>query len=482
VDWLLSHGSAGIFAAPGAGKTAVTLRALLALKDAGVLKRALVIGTLRVSRKVWPHEAEEWRGSKWDRIRELKIVLLHGPKKDWALTQDADVYVINKDGLRWLFADALAAADARVQAAKAKGVHAPWKLQAKDFVRFNALDIDTLVVDESTMLKNRATKRFQMLKPLLPSIARRWILTGKPMPRSYEDLFGQIFFVDLGRALGQYVTHFRMKYFTPLDRNGWLWALRPGADKQIQDAIAPYIFQLEPGDYKEIPIIENVIRIDLPDKVRKIYDELEDDLITQIDSRVITAASAGVAAGKCAQVANGGLYHERSPEDWKRRTWTDLHEEKIEAVLELIEELQGSPCLVVYEFRHDLERLRKALGNPPWIGGDAKGVDETIDAWNRDELPVVLVNAQSMAHGLNLQYGTARNVIWHSITYDLELYDQLNRRLARQGSQHASVFSHFIVANHTVDEVKVRALHRKNKTQNAFLEALREYARNRRVT
>lgn len=460
----MQHGGAGIFAAPGAGKTAVTLRAFKALKDARVARRALVLATLRVAYKVWPKEAAAWAGSEWANIKDLRVCLLHGDKKDFRLAEDADVYVVNFDGLKWLLED-----------------HAE---------EFEALKIDTLIVDESTKVKHTRTKRFKLLKPYLPTFARRWILTGKPIPRSYLDLFGQIYVVDLGRAFSPWITHFRTNYFTALDRFGWNWVLQKGAEARIQAAIAPYIFQLEPGDYKEIPIVENVVRVDLPAAARKMYDQLEEDLLVQLDNEhVVTAVSSGVAAGKCAQVANGGLYHQTTELDGNARTWTDLHEAKTEAVLELVEELQGSPVIVVYEYKHDLVRLKKLFPEAPYVGGKVPGLeghaklderDPTIDRWNRDEIPVLLAHAASMAHGLNLQYGTARNVIWHSITYDRELYDQLNMRLARQGQQASSVFAHFIVATDTVDEPKMRALKKKGRVQDNFLAALREYAKERR--
>lgn len=465
LEWLVSHGSAGLFAAPGAGKTAVTLRAFKALKDAKVARRALVIATLRVAYKVWPQEAAAWVGSEWAAIGDLKVCLLHGPKKDFRLQQDADIYVVNFDGLKWLLSD-----------------HAR---------EFNALGIDTLVIDESTKLKHTRTQRFKLLKPRLPTFKRRWILTGKPIPRSYMDLFGQIYILDLGHALGSYITHYRMNYFTPLDRFGWTWVLKAGAEKKIQEQISPYIFQLAHNDYKEIPIVENVVRVDLPGKARTLYEELERDLLVELDDdHIVTAVSSGVAVGKCAQIANGGLYHAASGLISAPRTWTDIHEAKTEAVVELVEELQGAPVIVVYDFKHDLMRLKRAFPEAPYVGGKVAGLedhapldekDPTIDRWNRDEIPVLLAHAASMAHGLNLQYGTARNIIWHSITYDRELYDQLNMRLARQGQTASSVFAHFIVATDTVDEAKMRALKKKGKTQDNFLAALREYAKIRRA-
>src|SRR6266436_505765 len=228
-----------------------------------------------------------------------------------------------------------------------------------------------------------------------------------------------------------------MEYFRPLDRFGWTWALKSGSEKRIEEKIAPYVFRLDAEDYLKMPkVVENVLRVELPSEARKVYDEMENEMITELERHTVIAVSTGAAAIKCAQIANGGLYHETTSE---KRTWTDLHTAKIEAVEEIVEELQGSPCLVVYDFKHDLARLQKAFPKAPYIGGGVgPAVSESIiTAWNRDEIPVLLVHPQTVSHGLNLQYGTAHHIIWHSLTYDRELYDQLIRRLRRQGSRQA---------------------------------------------
>lgn len=457
VEWLLQHGGAGLFADPGTGKTVITLRALLALRDSKVGRRALVVAPLRVAYKVWPVEAQEWVGSEWSRIQDLKIVVLHGKDKEKLLLQEADIYVINFDGLKWLFAD--------------------------NYKRFYQLEIDTLVLDESSKLKHTRTQRFKMIKPVLPTFKRRWILTGSPNPNGYMDVFGQIYVIDLGHALGRYITHFRLNYFNPLDRNGWAWALKPEAEKQIQKALSPYIFRLDAKDYLQLPkIVPNIVRVDLPESARKIYDEMEEELLSQLaDKHVVMAVSSGAAAMKCGQIANGGLYHMVGDGDaWGKRTWTNLHTAKTDAVVELVGELNESPCMITFDFKHDLDRLLKALGeNTPHIGGDvsAKQSDKLIDDWNADRIPILLVQPQTVSHGLNLQHGSAQHIIWHSLTYDREQYDQLIQRLARQGSRHKNIFVHHILAVNTIDVAKMRAIKKKGETQQGFLDALKEYAK-----
>jgi SNF2 family DNA or RNA helicase len=455
VEWNVGHGGSANFCSPGTGKTGIILKSIAVLKRNRILRRALVIAPLRVAHNVWPLEPAEWAGTEWDDVAQLKIRVLHGPKKDWEASQDADVYVVNFDGLKWLFEDGA-------------------------YTRFRKMGIDTLVWDESTAVKHTRTKRFKLLKPMLSTFARRWILTGSPNPNGYLDLFGQLFVVDLGRALGRYITHYRQQFFTPLDRMGWAWKLKPGADKQIQEAISPYVFQLQAADYLKLPeLVENVVRVDLPKEARRVYDELEEELIVELESGdTVLAVSSGVAAMKCAQVANGGLYHDKIP-GVLARTWSNLHTAKIEAVEEILAELSGQPAMVVYDFEHDLARLQKALPEWPHIGGGVSSAESKrlIDAWNADELPGLLVQPLTVSHGLNLQKGSAQHIIWHSLIYDFERFEQLIHRLRRQGSRHAKIFNHLIVARGTVDEAKLRALRRKEKTQTGFLAALKEYAK-----
>lgn len=478
MEWLVSHAGAGLFADPGTGKTAIVERAVLAIKDAGIGGKTLVVAPLRVMNEVWPEEAQEWIGSEWDRINELKMVVLHGKNKDLLIEEDADIYAVNFDGLKWL-------------------------LQDPHF--FRSVGFDTLVIDESSKLKHTKTKRFKLLKPFLDSFARRWILTGSPNPNGYLDLFGQIYILDLGRALGRYISHFRFNYFTPLDKFGWTWVMkksvwllkgqvveedtpkakRVSAEVAIQQAIAPYIFRLDAGDYLKLPkFVPNMVRVELPPNARKIYNAMEEQMIAEIENHTVLAVSKGVALGKCAQIANGGLFHmEEDAGQFGQRTWTNIHEAKIEAVLDLVEELQKSPVLVVYDFKHDLDRLLTALGkDTPYIGG---GVNATkskniIAAWNADMIPVLLAQPKTISHGLNMQYGTAHHIIWHSLTYDREEYDQLNKRLLRQGSRQKNIFVHHIIARDTTDEARMAALKKKGNQQQAFLDALRAYTKGKR--
>lgn len=452
MEWLLERNVAGLFLKPGLKKTSITLKALSTLKKAGLMKHALVVAPLRVCAVTWPGEVKKWKD-----FHGLSWVFLHGDNKDLELEQDVDVYLINHDGLDWLF----------------------------EGNRFKQKKFDTLVIDESSKFRNTRTLRFKMLKRVLLTFKRRWILTGTPSPRSYLDLFGQIYILDLGKALGKFITHFRINYFTPLDRNGWRWELKRGAKEMIEELIAPYVLVLEAKDVnlKEPEQVPNIIRVELPKQVRELYDELEEDLITYIDGRVpITAVNLGVLYGKCAQIANGGIYHPREPGIREPRKWTNVHDAKIVAVKELLRTLT-TPALVVYDYAHDLSRLQKAFPRAPRIGGGVNMATsiQLVEKWNASQIPLMLVHAKAMSHGLNMQFGKGNNVIWHSIPDDFEDYEQLNYRIGRDGANYGKYFTHHIVARDTVDEVKMRRLRKKDRSQSGLLAGLKIYAKNRSI-
>jgi SNF2 family DNA or RNA helicase len=471
VAFLLEHAAAGIFLDPGLRKTSITLAAIKILKKENLLGRVLVIAPLRVCYSVWPKEVKKWKD-----FEHLRVEILHGKDKEEALRRDADIYVINPEGLEWLFG-----------VSKTKE---PGKKKAAiryDLTRFKLLDADTLVIDEISKFKHAQSTRFQILKPLLPKFARRWGLTGSPASNGLLDLFGIMYVIDLGRALGQYITHYRAAYFTPSGYGGYTWVLQEGADLAIYERIAPSVFRLADEDYVKLPkIIENVIKLELPPKVRIIYDELEEEFITQLMEGTVTAANAGAASTKLCQIANGGLFLQQEVDDEGRkeskREWVDLHTVKVEAVQDLLDELNGSPAVITYDFKHDLARLLSALGkDSAVIGGgvSAKKSDLIVEAWNRCELPWLLGHPAAMGHGLNMQDGNAQHVIWHSLTWDYELYDQLVRRLRRSGNKAQCVFVHHIVMKDTVDEAKLLAMRRKQNTQGGVLAAMKEYSAQR---
>lgn len=464
VKFLLEHAASALFLDPGLGKTSITLAAIKLLKQKKVLDKVLLIAPLRVCYSVWPKEVE-----KWQDFHGLKVQVLHGSKKDEALKADADVYVINPEGLEWL-----------LQVKKTKTATGKTKVDV-DLRRWKALGFDTLVVDELSKFKHTNTNRFKALKLVLGTFRRRWGLTGSPASNGLLDLFGQCFVLDQGRTLGPYISHYRMKYFVP-SHDGFSWNIREGAEDEIYERLAPLALRMAADDYLDMPtLIENNIRIDLPNDVMQVYDRLENDLIAKLGDGVVVASNAAAASMKCRQVANGGIYLDPEVEALvklpkSKREWANLHFEKVDALAELIEELQGSPLLVAYDFEHDLDRLRERLGQDvPYIGGgvNAKRSAELEKAWNAGQLPVLLGHPQAMAHGLNLQE-MGHHVCWHSLTWDYELYDQFIRRVLRQGNKSKKVFVHHIIARGTVDEVVLAAVKSKRRGQNALFDALKK--------
>lgn len=439
IKFCIQRGAAGLFLDPGLGKTSIILGAFQVLKRKGLVENMLVIAPLRPAYSVWPAEVQ-----KWDEFKDLKIVVLHGPNKDSLLCSDADIFVINPAGLDWLFKSM-------------EGAPGWW---------------DILVVDESTQFKHSNTKRFKTLKKYLPKFKRRYILTGSPAPNGLLDLFGQVYILDLGNALGRFITHYRNNYFDTPYIGSFVWYPRPNAPAEIYRKLQPLVLRMSEQDYLTLPpLINNTVEVELEPAALKAYYQMEVALAAEIEQNLIVAVNAAVASSKCRQIANGGIFHEGGEE------WSNIHTAKSGAVAEIVEELSGKPCLVAYEFRHDLERLRAIFPEAPIIGGGVPPhrFREIERAWNSGTIPVLLAQPQSVAHGLNLQ-GTGAAVIFHSIPWDLEVYEQLVRRVWRQG-QKDRVVVHHIVAKGTIDEVIMQTLGKKTKTQQALLDALKSHLR-----
>ena len=461
VKWLISRGAALLFLDPGLGKTSVVLAAFLLLRRQKLATRMLVIAPRRVMHNVWPAEV-----AKWIDFADLDVAILHGPRKDAERKRDADIYVINPEGLAWFFRDA---------------VHARRWLRTKG--------VDVLVVDEITKFKNSRAQRCRLLRPFLPLFSRRWGLTGTPAPNGLLDLFGQVYVVDLGRSLGQYFSHYRLKYFDPQDAEGWAWMIQEGAEKRIRERLKPLALRMSASEYLRLPPITfTTLGVDLPCAARRQYDEMENALFSRIEKKLVHAGNAAAASTKCRQIASGAVYYEE-------RQVVDVHDAKLVELQELVESLQGAPAFVAYEFRQEVPRIQAALGKlsavkayPPVAGvGDrvphvGGGVSDRrtsaiLHAWNQRQLPILLAHPDSLGHGVNLQDG-GNHVIFFSTTWNLELYEQFFRRVWRFGTK-GPVFVYHIVARDTVDEVVLTAIGRKGRTQKALLDGLRARATKR---
>jgi len=463
VKFLLEHAAAGIFADPGLRKTSICLSAVKLLRYEGLLQRVLVIAPLRPCYGVWDSSNEESELRKWSNFHDVRSVVLHGSDKDRRLTaalkDGTTLFIINPAGLDWLMVQG----------------------------RFRLLGPDTLLVDESTMFKNTQTQRFKLLDPMLTSFRRRWILTGTPTPNGLLDLFGQVKILDLGHALGRYITHYRLRYFDSGGYGGFSWSPKSGAEAAIYRQLSNLVLRIDDEDAGiDIPKVVDVpMYVTLPSQARAIYDDLELKLITQIKGNTITAANAAVAVMKCAQVANGALYLpprvDRALVPVKEpRRWTDVHEAKLEALSELVDELSGKPLIVTYEFAHDLQRLRAYFKQdlPAIGGGTSPKISRIIEKdFNAGKVPLLLMHPGS-THGLNPQGGGC-HLAWFALTYNYEHYEQTIRRLRRSGQKSKRVYNHLLIAKDTVDEAKLAALRRKERGQGALLNALRAYARRR---
>lgn len=461
VKFVLESAAAGLLLDPGLGKTSITLAALKILKKKKMFGKVLLVAPLRVCYLVWPKEVK-----KWSDFNGLKMVILHGPNKEQALKEDADIYLINPEGLDWL-----------LQAEKSLTPRGKVKVTV-NLSRWRALGFDMLVIDELSKFKHTNTNRFKALKFVLGTFQRRWGLTGSPASNGLLDLFGQCYVLDQGRSLGPYISNYRKKYFEQ-GYDGFSWKLRDGAEDEIYERISPLMLRMAAEDYIDMPIlIENNIQVDLPDDVMGVYIELESELITMIDKNLIVAANAASASMKCRQVANGGIYLTPEVEELikapkSKREWINLHEAKTDALSDLVDELQGSPLLVAYDFEHDLDRLRKKF--PKAIFACDYNMTQLVELeakWNKGEIPLFFGHPQSIGHGLNLQE-RGHHVCWHSLTWNYELYDQFIRRVRRQGNKSKKVFVHHVIARNTIDEVILSALKSKKRGQNALFEALK---------
>jgi SNF2 family DNA or RNA helicase len=442
IRFLLDRGgSGGLFLDPGLGKTGIILALIKLLIAAELVERVLVVAPLRAIYSTWPAEI-----AKWDQFRGLSCAILHGPRKARAVKSEARILLINVEGLKWGL-DAL------------RGVK-----------------VDLLVVDESTKFKSPRSKRFKLLRKTLARFPRRIVMTGTPAPNSYQDIWSQVFLLDGGEALGTSFSRFRDLYFEPVDYMRFDWRLRAGADAAINRKIAPLVLRVDDSvlDLPELRIHD--IPIDLDPKAARVYREMERRLFAEVAGADHFARSAAHKYGLCRQIAAGGFYStEEDPGFAGARTVVEVHNQKTEALVDLIDELAGKPVLVAHVYRHEITRLRKALGPVPYLGAETSGSESRtiIDQWNRGEIRILLAQAASISHGLNLQ-GGGNDIAWITLTDAPEDYDQLNRRIYRPGVS-GRVRIHRLIARGTIDEVVAARLEAKADRQSGLLEALKRY-------
>ena len=436
IDKIVSTPATGLFLDMGLGKTVITLSAVRELKfNRFAVSKVLVVAPKKVAESTWSKEIDKWEHLK---ILSVSLILGSQTKRINAVNTPADIYVINRENIPWLV----------------------------DYHR-NQWPYDMVVIDEFSSFKNHKAKRFKSLSMIRPRIKRIVGLTGTPAPNGLLDLWAQVYLLDGGQRLGKFITHFREIYFEPDQRSRdriYSYAPKEGADDKIKNLIEDICISMKAEDYLELPdITYNTIRVSLDKKAEKAYKQLERDMLLQIDDQTIDAGSAAVLTNKLLQLCNGAIYDEN-------RNIIPIHNCKLETFIELVEGLNGNPALVFYNFQHDQERIKKVLSKMNLRVRDLKTPQDETD-WNNREIDILLAHPASAAYGLNLQQG-GNHVIWFGLNWSLELYQQANKRLHRQGQTEKVIVHHLAVAE-GVDGDVLNALAGKETTQEQLLLALK---------
>lgn len=454
-EHLKDRGAGVLWLDPGMRKTSIVLKAFDDLLQARRARKMLVIAPRKVCQLVWRQEA-----AKWDAFRHLTFRFLHGPKKAKFLDEDADVYLINPEGVPWL---------------------------AKQFAANpSAWPFDTVTFDEITKFKNSQADRSKALRGrtvagriipnLLKRAQRRWGMTGTPNPNGYMDLFGQFLMLDDGAALGRFITHYRDLYFT-VDFNGFDYVLQAGAEKRIQKRLEPYVFALNDDDYVKLPeLIDNPIEIELEPEVWVAYKAMLNDKVAALGANLIEAPNMAAAYNKLSQMAGGAVYsvtdEDGEPVD---RHVVELHSAKLDALSDLVDEMGDRQLLVGYEFNHEMDRMKARFGNRMSFLADAKTdrqAEQMQADWNEGRIQFLACHPASAGHGLNFQEGGAAHLCWFSPIWDLELWDQFIRRLRRSGNEAEHVVRHILIVRGSIDEQKLQALADKDTSQTRLKRAL----------
>ncbi|XWN29915.1 MAG: DEAD/DEAH box helicase [Devosia sp.] len=440
VGFVVDRPSCALWLSMGIGKTVITLTALADLLDSFDTHRVLIVAPLRVARATWPQELRAWT-----HVQHMRATVLAGrtPKARarLALRDTNDIHVINRELVPWLV-DLF------------RETKTPWPY-------------DTVVLDEASGFKSHRAARFKALRKVRPRIARMIQLTGTPTSGGLLDLWAQAFLLDGGERLGRAYTSFRDRYFVG-DYMGYNFEPRANAEEQIHGALRDVVLSLSADDYLDVPpMLFNDVRVELPANARKAYGTLERDFLVTIEDETVAAVTAGVLAGKLLQCANGAFYTD--PDG----TWVGVHDAKLAALDEIVEGTCGAPLLVAYQFKSDVARIKTRYPSAELLGKDPR----QIERWNRGEIAMLLAHPASAGHGLNLQHG-GRHAVWFGLNWSLELYQQFNARLHRQG-QAEPVIIHRIVADDTIDDAVIGALSAKGSTQRTLLEALKHEASSR---
>ena len=436
IDYILTHPVTAAILDMGLGKTVITLSAIDdLLYDFFLIRKVLVVAPLRVARNTWPEEID-----KWDHLSFIRYSVVLGTPAERlaALRTDADVYIINRENLTWLIQ------------------------QKKEY-----LDFDMAVLDELSSFKanSQRTKAFLKLRPHLKRVVG---LTGTPSSNGLMDLFYEFKCLDFGERLGRFIGVYRTTYFRPDRCNGnivYSYKLLPGAEQAIYDRISDITVSMKAVDHLEMPeLLTTEYPVELDQAEQKRYDAMKKDLILTVPGHEITAANAATLSNKLSQMADGSVYADDE-------SVIRLHDKKLEALEDIIESANGKPLLVAYCYKSSLERIEEMLERKK-ISHAVISSQDSIQRWNRGELAVGLIHPASAGHGLNLQAG-GNHLVWFNLIWSLDLYQQTNARLFRQGQKEGTVVIQHIVVKGTIDEKIMKALEKKENTQDAMIEAVK---------
>ena len=432
IDYIKTHPIAAVLLDMGLGKTVISLTAIADLLfDSFEAHRVLVVAPLRVARDTWPAEIE-----KWEHLQHLTYSVVVGTPKERraALMAGADITIINRENLQWLIEDS-------------------------GF----PFDYDMVVIDELSSFKNHQSKRFQALMKVRPKVKRIIGLTGTPSSNGLMDLWAEFKLLDMGQRLGRFISQYRNNYFLPDKRNGQIiysYKPMPYAEDAIYRKISDVTISMKSTDHLKMPeLISSKYEVRLSEEERNRYEELKSQLVLQLPEGEVTAANAASLTGKLVQLANGAIYSDDGDT-------VEFHNRKLDALEDIIEAANGKPLLVAYWFKHDLERIKQRF--------DVREIKSSKDItdWNSGKIPVAVIHPASAGHGLNLQAGGS-TLIWFGLTWSLELYQQTNARLWRQGQTAGTVVIQHIITKGTIDERILKALSRKELTQNSLIDAVK---------
>lgn len=430
VKFVEEHSVSALLLDMGLGKTIITLTAINNLMfDMFEVRKVLIIGPLRVARDTWPAEIE-----KWEHLKHLRYSVVIGTpdERKTALNTDADIYIINRENVDWLVSN-------------------------------TKFDYDMVVIDELSSFKNHQSKRFKALMKVRPKVKRIVGLTGTPASNGLMDLFAEFKLLDMGQRLGRFITQYRNAYFQPDKQNGYIvysYKPLPDAEEQIYDRISDITVSMKAVDHLQMPeLISTEYVVAMSDEEKEKYRELKKELVLQLPDGEITAANAASLNNKLCQMSNGAIYDDD-------KNIIAIHDRKLDALEDIIESANGKPILVAYWFKHDAERIKARFQVR-----EIKTSKDIID-WNSGKIPVAIIHPASAGHGLNLQQG-GNHLVWLGLTWSLELYQQTNGRLFRQGQKSSTVVIQHIVTKGTVDERILKALTEKDKTQTALMNAVK---------